>query len=844
MRRSARISFHLPVSIRVGSHEEECEVVEVGRGGVFLATDLSLAVHQLVLIVTTLPDGTELRVNGMVAHVVENDEAERIGVRPGVGVQFYGLGRTATHLWEEFVDLQLSRQPAAASKPEPQPEPPEPSDDADLPEGVRSLAESSGIDAGILAAALNDERDTDVIKKAEVETRKPLPEPPAGPEPKPLAKQTVRRAKKNPELLATKQLWGGRDDERSDEPTPPERQPSLFDRGETDRSSPPPGAEAPDDSQAQRLDEAHDDRGHQESSVDELTEDTLMDLPSPSELAEARAARRAAEGESKDDTAPPGDDFKATLPVNMDSLLGAETVKGYPAMPREAAPKSEAGEEDEDEVRRSAAEIATQTGLDPSLVAAALASKRPGQREVSADQEEGPEPAGPTQRPRRSPSEMPASSVIRIIGPEAPAAAPNAPETEPTPPPPPPPHEDSAVGSSMIRIIGPEATAGDHPDRAAEPSSTEQAHAEEDAELRPDDGPAVDIAADLDEAGAGEAEAARDDELTPDIEDDEDEKEEDDDEEDRPTGELPRSKQAGGEATARPDDGAAEATLRPQGPGDPSSNQAIVPVEPVYGLRREIVPRQPQTQWPISLPWTGGREPRAEAPRSRGRISRPGVPWDPSTGLPYSNHPAPQPSTAPHPGPGGFPQQLALPGMRVPPAALPPAMDLAPTEPLSHVVYRLVLPDVDALEGFARSALKTGGVFVRTRDIRPAGTPAVVIVVHPLSSDEFHLPGEVESPGSQRRGVGVRFAGVTDRTVKEFGNFIVLGIPDDDIPGEDEPGDAEDRAGEGQKTELTLVSSSKNQRGDPTGSVPRDTREIDMSSVEPLKKKDREDDHG
>lgn len=96
----------------------------------------------------------------------------------------------------------------------------------------------------------------------------------------------------------------------------------------------------------------------------------------------------------------------------------------------------------------------------------------------------------------------------------------------------------------------------------------------------------------------------------------------------------------------------------------------------------------------------------------------------------------------------------------------------APAESVGHVVYRMLFPSVEALQEFASTALKSGGVFVRASDLRPAGTPAVVCIVHPVDQREFHLPGTVRPSSPSRQGVAVKFEEVTNRTIATFHIFI------------------------------------------------------------------------
>jgi hypothetical protein len=100
--------------------------------------------------------------------------------------------------------------------------------------------------------------------------------------------------------------------------------------------------------------------------------------------------------------------------------------------------------------------------------------------------------------------------------------------------------------------------------------------------------------------------------------------------------------------------------------------------------------------------------------------------------------------------------------------------------PTGEAVYVIAVPDVPALEEFARTALARGGVLVTTADARPVGVPVVVAVVHPLSGDRFHLDGEVVPHAPERPGVAVRFSGLTETTRNHFRTFVGLGIPDVD----------------------------------------------------------------
>jgi hypothetical protein len=105
------------------------------------------------------------------------------------------------------------------------------------------------------------------------------------------------------------------------------------------------------------------------------------------------------------------------------------------------------------------------------------------------------------------------------------------------------------------------------------------------------------------------------------------------------------------------------------------------------------------------------------------------------------------------------------------------APGVVPDETTGANVYRLALPSVAALQHFGDTALRAGGVFVRTADLRPPGTAAVVSVVHPATGDEFHLPGEIVGQPSEKPGVAVKLHGVTARTFEDFQRFTAQDAP-------------------------------------------------------------------
>jgi hypothetical protein len=181
-------------------------------------------------------------------------------------------------------------------------------------------------------------------------------------------------------------------------------------------------------------------------------------------------------------------------------------------------------------------------------------------------------------------------------------------------------------------------------------------------------------------------------------------------------------------------------------------------------------------------------------------------------------------------GPGGWsggePQE---PPRRSDVAGFLPPSPLVSDDSTGTVVYRMALPTVEALLGFANTALVSKGVFVRTTQLRPQGTPAVVCIVHPMSGDEFHLPGEIVAERPARPGVAVGFHGVTDRTVADFRNFIVLGIPEEDT-GINAPVE-EPAFGDGDEV-LTIINASSRHDAPAARDVPREnTHDVKLKDI-------------
>jgi Tfp pilus assembly protein PilZ len=100
-------------------------------------------------------------------------------------------------------------------------------------------------------------------------------------------------------------------------------------------------------------------------------------------------------------------------------------------------------------------------------------------------------------------------------------------------------------------------------------------------------------------------------------------------------------------------------------------------------------------------------------------------------------------------------------------------------------MYRIDPPGVEGLRQFGETALRRGGVFIRTEHAPPVGTQVMVCVVHPVSGDEFRLEGDVVSVKAKvrrSRGIAVQFLRRDPAVETEYEYFVALGLPDNDRP--------------------------------------------------------------
>jgi hypothetical protein len=100
--------------------------VDVSRGGLFLHTlDPKPLSHLIRLRIDPGDGGADILGHGVVVRVVSADEADRTGVEPGMGVEFYGFGGDPRHRWEALLE-RLSPAGAESRRKSLTPLPPQP----------------------------------------------------------------------------------------------------------------------------------------------------------------------------------------------------------------------------------------------------------------------------------------------------------------------------------------------------------------------------------------------------------------------------------------------------------------------------------------------------------------------------------------------------------------------------------------------------------------------------------------------------------------------------------------------------------------------------------------------
>jgi hypothetical protein len=107
-RQAPRLIIALPVHVVGAGGEVAMTTVDVSRGGLFLHTLDPKPLSHLIRLRIDPGDGREILGHGVVVRVVNAEEADRTGVEPGMGIEFYGFGGDPRHRWEKLLERLAS----------------------------------------------------------------------------------------------------------------------------------------------------------------------------------------------------------------------------------------------------------------------------------------------------------------------------------------------------------------------------------------------------------------------------------------------------------------------------------------------------------------------------------------------------------------------------------------------------------------------------------------------------------------------------------------------------------------------------------------------------------------
>ncbi len=139
-RRDKRYPARLSIRTRIAGRLKDLVSEDVSYRGLFLATDSPPPLRQLIRIETALPPGgAAFATHAMVVRVVA--PGDPAGHRPGVGVQFYGMG-DERRVWEAFVQYV---QQSAIALPDRRESRPPPNARASLATGSVRIGQGSGM---------------------------------------------------------------------------------------------------------------------------------------------------------------------------------------------------------------------------------------------------------------------------------------------------------------------------------------------------------------------------------------------------------------------------------------------------------------------------------------------------------------------------------------------------------------------------------------------------------------------------------------------------------------------------------------------------------------------------
>ena len=111
-RREPRININLPVTVKLPAGDHEYQTEDASYRGVFVTCPEPLQLRKLVRFTTVLHEGDEpLEMLGLVAHTVNQADAQESGRSPGMGIQLYSVGKETRERWREFIRSEYEKRP-------------------------------------------------------------------------------------------------------------------------------------------------------------------------------------------------------------------------------------------------------------------------------------------------------------------------------------------------------------------------------------------------------------------------------------------------------------------------------------------------------------------------------------------------------------------------------------------------------------------------------------------------------------------------------------------------------------------------------------------------------------
>jgi len=116
------------------------------------------------------------------------------------------------------------------------------------------------------------------------------------------------------------------------------------------------------------------------------------------------------------------------------------------------------------------------------------------------------------------------------------------------------------------------------------------------------------------------------------------------------------------------------------------------------------------------------------------------------------------------------------------PPPLPPPAPPAPVrrnQPRKAACFLLRMKDVSQLQKFYTRDISQGGCFINTPQVKPLGEDVEIVLIHPDTDEEFHIPGRVarcvaEGPEATH-GMGINFVSMDQLRRVDLSLFIETG---------------------------------------------------------------------